>query len=244
MFAYSEYAAFLERSKALVPFFPLRDSSGQRGIILRHDVDLDVAPALALSEVEASAGVRSSYFFLVTADTYNVQAAANRRSLRSMHAAGFEIGLHFDPSIYETSVPEELDVHARREASVLENIIDAPVTSVSLHNPSIRNEFPLLPSFKNAYDTSIFRPEIYLSDSRLVFRKDPDAFVSSVEGVAQLLLHPEHYSSDGGTYPAIFRRFAERILERTDSMFRVNSTFVAQCPAPLATMLAPLPDAE
>lgn len=242
MFAYAEYSAFLERSKARAPLFPLRDSSGQPGIILRHDVDLDVEPALQLSEVEASVGVRSSFFFLVTADTYNVQAAVNRRALGTMHAAGFEIGLHFDPSIYETAVPEELDVHARREAGVLENIIGAAVTSVSLHNPSIRNEFPLLPSFKNAYDPSIFRPEIYLSDSRLIFRTDPDVFVSSVSGVAQLLFHPEHFSTDGAPYPAIFRRFTERILRRTDSTFRVNSTFVTQCPEPLATMLGAVPD--
>lgn len=212
------------RSKASV--FPLRDWRGQPGIILRHDVDLDVQAAYDFSRMVAEAGVRSTFFFLVTAETYNVNCLPTRRMLRQMADDGFEVALHFDPQVYADADEQALARHARAEGDILADIIGQPVTSVSLHNPSVHGNFLLLDGWNNAYDPAIFSPDRYLSDSRMRFRSDPVDFVAQgAERTVQLLLHPLHYTQDGGPYPLSMLNYLERQTRVVDAMFRVNSEY-------------------
>jgi hypothetical protein len=100
MFSYTALTSFLLEAKAAASVFPLRDFAGQPGIIMRHDVDLDIVPAYRLAQIEKDAGIRASFFFLMSSDTYNPASGTNRALLRDMAEEGFEIGLHFDPTIY------------------------------------------------------------------------------------------------------------------------------------------------
>src|SRR5579859_3672042 len=100
IFTYPGLQAFLAYWSREVAIFPLRDWHGQSGIILRHAVDLDILPARRLAELEAEVGVRSTFFFLVSGHTYNPASIQNRPHLRALVNLGFEIGLHFDPTLY------------------------------------------------------------------------------------------------------------------------------------------------
>ena len=206
--------------------FPLSEWQGQPGIVLRHDVDLDVTPAYDLSRREMEVNVRGSYFFLTTAATYNCQSLENRKMIRQLSDDGFEIGLHFDPSIYQTLEIEELGRHARAEASQLEDISGKRVLSVSLHNPSISNQYPMLPGWLNAYDERIFKPEVYLADSRMQFREDPSEFFSAAGSqIHQLLLHPMHYGDEEPLYPLANIAYLRRVISALDQSFQLNSTY-------------------
>ncbi|MGL4729462.1 MAG: hypothetical protein ACRCWO_11980 [Bosea sp. (in: a-proteobacteria)] len=206
--------------------FPLRDWAGQPGVILRHDIDLDVEMAVRLAETEASIGIRSTILFLTTCDSYNVSSATNRAHLRALDKDGFEVGLHFDPTIYGDPSIEVLAEKAADERKLLEDIIGAAVKSVSLHNPSIHGRYVLFPGWINAYDPAIFDEDCYLSDSRMKFRHEPVAFFAErVHKTCQLLLHPMHYSVDGGPYPNPILSHIERQAGDLDAMFRVNSTY-------------------
>lgn len=226
VFSFEGLGRLLRWAKACGPVFPLRDWHGQAGVILRHDIDLDMAAAYEFSRVVGENGIRSTFFFLVTAETYNVNAMPARRMLRSMAADGFEVALHFDPQVYPDADHAGLARHARAEGDVLADIIGQKVTSVSLHNPSVHGNFMLLDGWNNAYDPAIFGLDRYLSDSRMRFRSDPMDFVAQgAERIVQLLLHPLHYSQSGGRYPLPMLNYLERQTRMVDAMFRVNSEY-------------------
>ncbi|MBC7952301.1 MAG: hypothetical protein H7Z12_10865 [Rhodospirillaceae bacterium] len=226
-------------ARAAAPVFPLRDWQGQNGIILRHDVDLDVTAAFRLSEIEAEEGVRSTFYFLVTAETYNLAASSNRALLRRMADAGFEIGLHFDPQVYAEADEAELARRARAEGDILADIAGQAVNSVSLHNPSVHGRYLLLDGWANAYEPAIFAPDRYLSDSRMRFGRDPLEFVTEGAGkVVQLLLHPLHYTQSGQPYPAPMLNYLEGAARTVDCMFRVNSTYQDRVGHTLAAAIA------
>lgn len=70
--------------------------------LLRHDVDHDTRPALEMGRVEASFGIRSTYFILTTDSAASVFQNPDTRSaaledLQALAALGHEIGLHYDP---------------------------------------------------------------------------------------------------------------------------------------------------
>ncbi len=70
--------------------------------LLRHDVDHDTRPALEMGRIEASFGIRSTYFILTTDSAAAVfRNPASRRTaldhLRALADLGHEIGLHYDP---------------------------------------------------------------------------------------------------------------------------------------------------
>lgn len=227
MFSYAEIGILLKRANEAVGLFPFRDWDGKPGIILRHDVDLDVLPAWQLAQVELDVGVRSTFFFLVTSETYNVASSSNRRMLRDLSASGFEIGLHFDCAMYPDADHELLESRARDEARWLADIAGTEVKTVSIHNPDHYGRTPLFDSFLNAYDSRIFSKEIYSSDSRMIFRTPPESLLEiGKTRTAQLNLHPEHYSATGGDYPEAMVSFVDRVIGTVHQVFAPNSSYV------------------
>jgi hypothetical protein len=230
MFSYEVIGAFLKSAKLSYGVFPLGEYNKQSGVILRHDVDLDPKAAYDLAKVEVENDVLSSFFFLVTGNTYNVQSMANRKILKDLDSNKFEIGLHFDPTIYPDADHKTLTSKAVSEARSLEDIIGRRVRSVSLHNPSVHGQYPLFDGWKNAYDSEIFGVDRYLSDSRMIFRSEPNEFLrKATNTTVQLLLHPEHYSESGEAYPAPMLRYLESQSDLIYETFKVNSTFMEKC---------------
>lgn len=226
MFRYSEVEDFLRRAKEQTNLFSLKDWNGRPGIVLRHDVDLDVLPAWQLAQVEKRQGVRSSYFFLLSSDFYNIASHGNRRLVREMKDDGFDIGLHFDPLIYPGASDEELERKARKEAEWLSDIVGTDVNSISMHNPDAYGRIPIFPTFLNAYDSRIFSTERYSSDSRMIFRTAPDSLLEIARTqTAQINLHPEHYSETGGAYPECQVAYIERCLNNIHTQFLGNAGY-------------------
>lgn len=54
----------------------------EKCVILRHDIDNDIAKAAKLAEIEYECGVQSTYFVLVTSNFYNVFSLSNQRLLQ------------------------------------------------------------------------------------------------------------------------------------------------------------------
>ena len=226
-FSYDGIRDFLSELAKKAPVFTLRDWTGQPGIILRHDIDLDVELAVNLARLEMEVGVRSSVFIMTTGETYNPNSKSVQNFLKWLDNNGFEIGLHFDPSVYDTEDEFFLVTYAEREAALLEAIIGSSVRSISLHNPSISGKFPLFSGWKNAYDPRIFGSDIYLSDSRMVVKHDPTTFFDAAQfKTMQLLLHPMHFSDSGQSYPEPMLAYLRRCSDRLADLFSVNEAFV------------------
>jgi len=202
---------------------------GSNVVLLRHDVDLDLAAAHRFALISKECGVSSTFFVLTTAETYNPSDRQSRTYLLDISRMGFEIGLHFDPTIYPEGLTlENLSRKVDQEAALLSGIVEKPIQSVSIHNPSMHGRYPLFPGYINAYDPKLFSEEQYLSDSRMVFRHDPFGFVARANRVpVQILLHPFHYTEDGAAYPEILARFVRTFVHDLDERFQDNSTYAA-----------------
>jgi hypothetical protein len=228
LFRYSDLQSFLTETRMRYRVTPLREWHETPSVILRHDVDLDVGAAHRLAQLEQACGVHSSFFFLTNSPYYNVRAEANRRLLSEMAGWGFEIGLHFDPTVYGGASEERLRSFVDEEAHMLGALCGVRVESISVHNPSIHGKYPLFEGYRNAYDPRIFSPECYISDSRMFFRHDPRRFLErAATRTVQMLLHPMHYTEHGEGYERIFTDWARRVIQQTDEDYRLNETYEA-----------------
>lgn len=119
-----------------------QESGGDRTIVLRHDVDQDPRSALTMAAIERKLGLRSTWYFR--------WRTVHPTVVRSLRAAGFEVGLHYETLTRMTldgSLPEADPLGAAR--AVLRQEVGAfaalfgPVRSVVPHGdsrvPGVRN---------------------------------------------------------------------------------------------------------
>jgi hypothetical protein len=146
--------------------------------------------------------------------------------INEISVLGFEVALHFDPTVYETSDISILKRRAGDEAKVLEDIVGKSVLSLSLHNPSVYGQYPKIEGYMNAYEPRLFSPENYLSDSRMLYHSEPVEFFSNMSSpLGQLLLHPMHYSATGARYPTQMINYLERSAQKIHNSLIVNSEY-------------------
>lgn len=226
-FRYESFKEFIIYMKGITKIVSFSNWDNHNCIILRHDVDFDLRAAYNLSLIEKECGVESTLFIMATSATYNPLSARNRQMLSEMANNGFEIGLHFDPTVYGGIPSNELKRKVDMEAKILESITNQKIKSISLHNPSVHGQYPLFKGYINAYDKDFFSDESYMSDSCMDFRgKDPFEFVSKAkEKPIQILLHPLHYTENGEDYIGIFTNYILGLTDLIDNNFMVNPTY-------------------
>ena len=89
-FKSSQLRDFLKHLTDNYTILKLENWDSQNGIILRHDVDLDVSCAFEMAQIEAEYQAFGTYLFMTTHPSYNVSMLDNRRKLREMSDMGFE----------------------------------------------------------------------------------------------------------------------------------------------------------
>lgn len=202
-------------------------------IIMRHDIDCSLAQAEKLSCIEADEGVSSTWLVLLNTDFYNVFSRKSRQHIRMLQKNGGKIGLHFDETQY-AEILEPLKKNAlekyetelcgmiKKEASILSQIIQAPVEAVSFHRPS-KEAIALsieLPGVANAYGQQFFRYFKYLSDSDMRWRESIDEIIENKQySHFQILTHPIWYSDRVFSKHDHLLRFCKQAsLERYQSL--------------------------
>jgi len=214
-FSYDELRDFLVFLKGQGDIGSMRDVRSGKYIILRQDIDMDFYPSFEVMKMQLELDIRSTFFVLLTSPTYNPQAPGIREKLREMSVNGYEIGLHFDPSVYRNASEERIIECAKAECRILEDITGEKVNSISLHNPSVSGQYPIFNGYKNAYSKELFADNRYISDSMRVdpsahpFRgKNPYEFVrNATEFPLQIVLHPEQFLKAGGNYTDSIERY-------------------------------------
>ena len=159
--------------------------SNQRCVILRHDIDNDIACALEFAKLEAELHAKSTFFVLVSSDLYNAFSRKSTEKLKQILDYGHEIGLHFDETKYPEAMGdvEEVRLHILEEAAVLGKAIGRSVTCVSMHRPSqaILDANLAVPGMVNSYGRTYFHAFKYLSDSRRRWREPVEQIITSEE---------------------------------------------------------------
>jgi hypothetical protein len=173
------------------------DSFSGRHVIWRHDVDFSMHRAARLAEIEAEEGAIATYFVNPRCSFYNLLEPEIYGLVHHIRDCGHEIGLHFDGAACGVQNWDlaELEKAVARERSLFEMIIDAPVRTMSWHNPDLSNllEFDasVIGGLVNAYGAELRRDYVYCSDSNGYWRFQPMAeVIAAGHGQLHLLTHP------------------------------------------------------
>ncbi len=142
-------------------------------IILRHDLDSGLAPAVEMVALERALGIRATYFVQLHSDFYDAVSFAGSRDLRRLVELGHEIGLHYDPTYYE-AMGWDFRTGIARDLELLSAVTGCEAISVSRHLPLLRHQkvdYP--PQVRHdAYDSKFINGQFkYLSDSNGIFRE-------------------------------------------------------------------------
>ena len=76
------------------------DSSKKNQLILRHDIDFDIKAAYEIALIEHEINVKSTFFFLLRGDFYNLINSENYDLVKKIESLGHKISLHYDIEIY------------------------------------------------------------------------------------------------------------------------------------------------
>jgi hypothetical protein len=195
---YRELLAAAEAGGYRFAFFDREPQAGD--LLLRHDVDLSLAAAVELAELEAEAGARATYFLMTRSAFYNLLSPEGERALARIRELGHRVGLH--------AVHPHLDLDERFD----------PV--VAWHNPDPEFMREPVDGAVNVMQAPWFDPNHYRSDSNQHWRNGcphEELAAGRLEWL-QLLVHPEIWVYPGATMResmvAMLDAERERGLER------------------------------
>jgi hypothetical protein len=158
------------------------DREPQEGeIFLRHDVDLSLAAAARMAELEAARGVSATYFLMTRSVFYNLASAEGERLIARLRDLGHRVGLH--------AVHPHVDLDDRFD----------PV--LAWHNPDPEFVNDPVDGLVNVMSPPWFDRAHYRSDSNQHWRSgDPTEALAAREfDWLQLLIHPEIWAFAGET---------------------------------------------
>ena len=199
-------------------------------VLLRHDIDMDVAPALQLAEIEAALGISATYFFMVRTESYNLFSAAASQTISRILQLGHHLGLHFDCASYpERSSVEDLAAACRREAAILEEWFGRPVSAVSYHRPSalVLTGDPALSAPRlHTYQALFTGPITYLSDSRGCWSRGTPLQSEAYDRRRPLhiLVHPIWWNARPVSPFEVLERYSDRKREMLEAELARNCT--------------------
>ena len=164
------------------------ENLSKRSCILRHDVDYMPEWALRFGEIERGLGIRSSFFFQVSAKTYNLTEPDNCEVAVKLCKMGHSVGLHCSFNSLET--PAETCTHEKKLFELITTIV--PDKFVSIHCPAKNVLGEMVEGVRHSYEPEYFGgPVKYLSDSTGWYEGCICKIFSAVKyKQIQLLLHP------------------------------------------------------
>ncbi len=136
-------------------------------VVYRHDVDVSVAGAVAMAEVEHECAVVSTFFFLLTSPLYNMLSKEVGEQVRRIFDLGHDIALHFNPYYYGTGALDYIE----QELNILSTFYPfANLDWISFHRPgefaSQLGHIKLPNGVRHTYEPVFFEALAYYSDSR------------------------------------------------------------------------------
>mgnify|MGYP003977849987 CR=1 FL=1 len=203
-------------------FFEELNANKNNQLIIRHDIDLDIDLALDIAKIENSIGARSTYFFLIASESYNLMSRENIEKVKLIRELGHKISLHFDLMIYK-------DVHEglKNEIETFYTFFNEKIDIISIHRPNVdfldnsENFF----NIKTSYEKIFTKENIsYYSDSGGSFR-----FGNPVESLdfkenknIQLLTHPVWWTSDKDSVNSCIQSVLEYKSSKMRKHFQKN----------------------
>ncbi len=176
-----------------------RLTEGHPFVVLRHDIDLSLRPALEMARKEYEQGVQAAYFVLLRSPFYNIFSRSNAEIMQHIHQYGHQIAPHIDLAAYDNDYAKAL-----AEVEILSKFYPYINTElVSLHSTCALNQIPieLSQQLANVYGPAVRGEMAYISDSTGRWRYghplESEAF--NTRKPMQLLTHPIWWIQEGET---------------------------------------------
>jgi hypothetical protein len=207
-FDLAHYRELLEAANGGGYRFARFEHDPQEGdLFLRHDVDLSLAAALEMAELEAELDVQATYLLMTESVFYNLASEEGTASVRRLRELGHPVGLH--------AVHPNVELDGRFD----------PV--VSWHNPQPEYMSDEIPGAENVYGPRFFSLETYRSDSNQHWRSGcpHDELRAGAFPWLQILVHPEIWVYEGETMGETMRsmvaadsarRLDQLVIDRID----------------------------
>ena len=150
-------------------------------LILRHDVDLSLAAALRMAELETEEGVWSTWFLMTRSVFYNLASPEGEEAIERLRALGHRIAHH--------ALWPRVELDERFEPFV------------AWHNPDPEYLHAPIDGVVNVMAPPYFDADRYRSDSNQRWRNGcpHDELAAGRFEWLQLLIHPEIWVYDGET---------------------------------------------
>jgi len=177
-----------------------RLTEGHPFVVLRHDVDISLRPALEIARIDYEQGIQATYFVLLRSPFYNVLSRSNAELILQIHQYGHQIATHLDLAAYDNDLARaliEIDIF-----STFYPFINTRL--VSLHSPSYAlQDMPieLSQQLNNVYGPAIRGETAYISDSNGIwgYGHPLDSQAFKTRKPIQLLTHPIWWIQEGET---------------------------------------------
>ena len=184
-------------------------------ILLRHDLDIAVTPAVEMARVEEARGVRACYYVRLHAENYNTLDAETLDSLLEIEGRGHELGLHYEPGWF---LARNADVAngIRSDIATLESALGHRLPSISQHEPSMGPVLDDLPDgYPCAYQRHLIVGINYHGDSGFKWREG--CLCEKIETVPRMhiLIHPENWVRPSGSWEEALRHHARQLCDTT-----------------------------
>ena len=160
-------------------------------LLLRHDVDLSLAAALEVAEVESGEGAWSTWFLMTRSVLYNLDSREGDAAIARLHELGHRVALH--------AVWPHVDLDSRFDKVV------------AWHNPEPDFMQAEIEGAVNVMRPPFFDPVTYRSDSNQNWRHGcpHGELAAGTFPWLQLLIHPEIWAYPGETMRATMDAFLD-----------------------------------
>ena len=204
---YKRLIDFILRYYEIRMFENYTDKSDKPILLLRHDIDVSIAKALDMAEIENDLGIKSTYFFMVESLLYNVDSKIGKAILLQVQELGHDIALHANEFIN----PEKLDA----DCDILEQIIGKKVTSFSIHRDYLDSD--IVNGRIVACSPNLMTN--YFADSRGVFKWPcfNSACDNREKSVSQFLFHPIWWGNNCQSSTNFIRFIQDAILDMKEA---------------------------
>jgi hypothetical protein len=208
-FSWKHYREILEVAKnagyKFLLFNEINSKTTEKCCLLRHDIDYAPEKAIEFGRIESTLGIRSTYFYQVSAWTYNTRERSCFEAIQTLNSMGHQIALHFDVTWWEgiSSVDELVDA-CTYEKDMLARMTNIDISDiVSFHNPHTYADKVInktLTGIHHTYEPKYFSDFKYLSDSQGWYEGCVcKLFESQKYQKIQLLTHPYIWSENPQT---------------------------------------------
>ena len=205
--------SIIENDYKFIFFNEIKNYNELKYVILRHDIDFDIVKALKFANLEYELGIKSTYFFLLNSEFYNINNIKNTIIINKIIEMGHRVSIHFDVANYPSISNDQLLHHISKEISFFKDLFNININIISFHRPDenvLMEKITL--NINHTYMPKYSRSIKYLSDSK---KKMPEGDLieimqSNKYKQMQLLIHPiwwnEHYSKPQFDYESYLNK--------------------------------------